>query len=215
VSVSIIDNDANVAPVLAAIPPQIVKKGSPLTFTAHATDDGLPTNTLSYSLIGAPAGASIDSSSGSFTWTPAGDQGPGIFNFTVQVSDGNLADDQTVSVTVENSLPSHEIDTDRDGLSDLFEYAFGTHPSLPNANPFRVTRANAGTVTLEFPWNWQANELNWQIRHGHDLSNITSWPIVAPGATTITRDGNVDRVTVAPTMEHPDRGFYILEVLEN
>lgn len=214
-SVSFTVHEVNTAPALAAITTKTVIQENPLTFTASATDADLPANTLTYSLLGAPVGASIDSTSGVFIWTPTGDQGPGGFNFTVRVSDGNLADDQTVSVTVENSLPSHEIDTDRDGLSDLLEYAFVTSPAIPNANPFRVTGANAGTVTLEFPWNWQANELNWQIRHGQDLSNIASWPIVAPGATTTTRDGNIDRITVTPARDHPDRGFYILEIHGN
>ena len=79
VTAAVIDNDANSAPVLAAIPPQTVNEGALLTFTASATDDGLPANTLTYSLIGAPVGASINPGTGVFTWTPAENQGPGQF----------------------------------------------------------------------------------------------------------------------------------------
>ena len=71
-----------------------------LTFTASATDADLPANTLTYSLVGAPAGASIAPSTGVFTWTPTETQGPATFNFTVRVSDGNLTHDQPVTVTV-------------------------------------------------------------------------------------------------------------------
>ena len=205
----------NTAPVLAAIPPQTVNEGGPLTFTASATDADLPANTLTYSLIGEPVGASIHGSTGIFTWTPTEAQGPGSFNFSVRVSDGTLTHDQPVSVTVESPLPSSGVDSDGDGLSDLLEYAFVTDPGIPNGNPFRVIGANTGTVTLEFPWNWQATGLSWQIRHGHDLSNTAAWPMVAPGTTTTVREGNIDRITVAPAMAHPDRGFYVLEVMGN
>ncbi len=205
----------NAAPVLAAIPPQTVNEGNLLTFTASATDDSLPSSILAYSLIGAPFGASINSATGVFTWTPTGVQGPGGFNFTVRASDGSLTHDQPVSVTVENPLPSSEVDTDGDGLSDLLEYAFVTDPGISNGNPFRVIGANAGAFTLEFPWNWQATGISWRIRHGQDLSNIAAWPVVDPGPTTTTREGEIDRITVAPPMTYPDRGFYVLEVIGN
>lgn len=215
VSVIVTDNDANVAPVLAAIPSQTVNEGSLLTFTGSATDGDVPADTLIYSLIGAPSGASIHSDTGVFTWTPTEGQGPGSFNFTVRVSDGILTDEQVVIVTVQNVLPSPVIDQDGDGLSDLLEYAFATDPGTPNGSPFRVTAANAGTVSLEFPWNWQAVGLTWQIRHGNDLSNRAGWSVVSPGATTITREGNIDRITISPAMDYPGRGFYVLEVIGN
>jgi hypothetical protein len=49
---------------------------APYTFTATATDPDLPAQTLTFSLVGAPAGAAIDSSSGVFSWTPTEAQGP-------------------------------------------------------------------------------------------------------------------------------------------
>jgi hypothetical protein len=205
----------NTAPVLAAITPQTVNEGVLLTFTASAADADLPANPLTYSLIGAPTGAVINSSSGVFTWTPTEAQGPSTFTFTTRVSDGNLSHDRSVSVTVASPPPSPEVDTDGDGLSDLLEYAFLTDSKVPNANPFRVIGANAGTVTLEFPWNWQAAGLSWRIRHGHDLANMTAWPVVAPGVTTTVRQGAVDRITVAPAMAYSDRGFYVMEIIRN
>lgn len=205
----------NTAPVLATIPPQTVDSGALLTFTASATDDNLPSNTLSYSLIGAPVGASINSDTGVFIWTPTEAQAPGAFNFTVRVSDGSLTNDQLLSVTVTTPLPSSTVDADGDGLSDLLEYAFLTDPAIPNDNPFRVTNSNDGTITLGFSWNWQVTRISWQLRHGQDLSNIAAWPVVSPGSTTITREGDIDRITVVPAMAYPDHGFYILEVIGN
>jgi hypothetical protein len=215
VTATVIDNDVNSAPVLAAIPPQSVNQGSLLTLTAIAMDTDIPADDLTYSLIGAPVGASINPDTGVFTWTPTEAQGPGNFNFTVRVSDGNLTHDQPLSVSVQSQLPSATIDADGDGLSDLLEYAFVTQPGIPNSNPFRVLAANTGSLTLEFPWNWQAVGLSWRIRHGQDLSNIAAWPVVAPGTTATTREGDIDRITVAPAMAFPDRGFYVLEVIGN
>jgi hypothetical protein len=54
--------------------------------------------TLTYSLSGHPAGSSIDSTSGDFSWTPTEAQGPGDYTFDVVVSDGELSD--TLSVTI-------------------------------------------------------------------------------------------------------------------
>jgi hypothetical protein len=204
-----------VAPMLAPIPPQTVNEGEFLTFTASATDANLPANPLTYSLVNAPSGAAIDGSTGVFTWTPTEAHGPGSFSFTVRVSDGSLTHEQPVSVTVESPLPSAVLDTDGDGLTDLLEYAFVTDPGIPNGNPFRAVGRNGGSLTLEFPWNWNATGLNWQLRHGNDLSNIATWPVVDPGPTTTTREGNIDRITVSPAMAYPDRGFFVLEVFGN
>lgn len=213
--VSVTVQEVNTAPVLAAIPPQTVIEEMELTFTASASDEDLPANNLTYSLIGEPVGASINASTGVFSWTPSEVQGPGSFNFTVRASDGALTHEQPLSITVESPLPSPELDGDGDGLSDLLEYAFVTDPEIPNGNPFKVVATNAGTITLGFPWNWQAAGLSWQIRHGNDLSDVVNWPVVAPGTTTIVREGNLDRITVSPAMAHPSRGFYVLEVNGN
>jgi len=57
-----------------------------MTFTAVATDSD-PGDILTYSLVGAPAGAAIDPSTGVFTWTPSEEQGLGDYTFTVKVCD--------------------------------------------------------------------------------------------------------------------------------
>ena len=48
-----------------------------LTFTATATDNDLPANTLTFTLVGEPTGAVDRPVSGVFTWTPTEAQGPG------------------------------------------------------------------------------------------------------------------------------------------
>ncbi len=88
----------NQAPVLDSIGNQSVTLGNTLSVTASASDpDG---NTLKFSLVNAPTGASIDATSGELTWTP---DTAGTFNLTVKVTDDGvppLSDEETISITV-------------------------------------------------------------------------------------------------------------------
>ena len=61
----------NFAPILSPIADVVLVPGLALEFIASATDADLPWQTLSYSLIDAPSGASIESSTGQFSWTPS------------------------------------------------------------------------------------------------------------------------------------------------
>ncbi len=116
-TITITVGEVNAAPELAAIGTQNINEGSELTFTASATDpdldsEGAALNTLTFSLDeGAPTGASIDPTSGVFTWTPSEDQGPGTYTVTVRVTDDGtpaLDDFETITITVGevNAAPS-------------------------------------------------------------------------------------------------------------
>src|SRR6185369_12387583 len=70
------------------------------TFTASGSDADVPVQTLTYSLSGAPAGATINSSTGVFNWTPSEAQGGSVYTFSVIVSDGSLSDTKTIHITV-------------------------------------------------------------------------------------------------------------------
>src|SRR5262249_30620001 len=90
-SFTVVVNEVNTAPVLATTANQQINEGSTLTLTASASDADLPANTLTYSLDpGAPAGASINASSGLFTWTPNEAQGPSTNLITVRVTDSGV-----------------------------------------------------------------------------------------------------------------------------
>jgi hypothetical protein len=81
-------NEINTAPILPAQPDQVLMIPAVLTVTNTATDTDLPTNSLSYQLIAAPAGAAIDLS-GIISWTPAPAQAPSTNLFTTVVTDSN------------------------------------------------------------------------------------------------------------------------------
>ena len=99
-TVSITVNSVNDNPVLSGVSNKTVGELSNLSFTVSSTDvDG---GTPSYSLSSAPAGASIGSSNGVFSWTPTEAQGPGSYTFSVVVSAGNGGSDtDPITVTVE------------------------------------------------------------------------------------------------------------------
>jgi len=91
-------------PVLGAIGNRAIDQGMELTFSTTASDDDLPANGLAFSLdTGAPTGATIDSTTGVFNWTPTEGDGSGTFNVTVRVTDNgtpSLADFETITITV-------------------------------------------------------------------------------------------------------------------
>ena len=104
-TITITVNNVNTIPVLANISNKNVDGNSNLTFTLSASDkDG---DTPVYSVIGLPSGASLDSSTGVFSWTPTNSQ-EGRYDVTFNVSDGNgRTDSKAITITVNNvnSLP--------------------------------------------------------------------------------------------------------------
>jgi len=136
----------NRPPVLAPIPSQSIAAGQTLTFTASATDPDAG-QMVSYSLVGAPSGASIDSVTGVFSWTPTLAQ-VGTFSLAVKATDDGAPPASTsrpVAVTV--SAPP----------SDLIEIsvATGSIAVLPGGT-LSVTDsvsnqgANAGSFVVGF-----------------------------------------------------------------
>ncbi|HYE13182.1 MAG TPA: DNA/RNA non-specific endonuclease, partial [Pyrinomonadaceae bacterium] len=100
---SITVNEVNQAPVLSAIADQTVIVGGTLVFAASATDGDAPAQALTYSLVGAPAGASINSSTGVVTWAPTLAQAGQVHTFGVRVTDDGspaLSDEKAVRVGV-------------------------------------------------------------------------------------------------------------------
>jgi hypothetical protein len=79
----------NTAPVLAPLTNQTVFANTLLTFTATATDIDQPSQSLSFSLAGAPSGA-VMATNGVFTWTPTPSQAPSTNTMAVIVRDSGV-----------------------------------------------------------------------------------------------------------------------------
>ena len=93
----------NQPPVLAAIPNQTIFAGQTLLITNLASDPNVPPLPLTFSLLNPPAGASINTNSGVFTWRPAIAQSPSMQTVSVVVSDNEtppLSATQSFNVTV-------------------------------------------------------------------------------------------------------------------
>ncbi len=89
----------NTPPVLDTIGARVSKTGMPLIFTAKAKDIDAG-QILTYALVGAPAGMTIDPRTGIVKWTPAI---AGVFRFNVKVSDNGLpvlSDQEPAMITV-------------------------------------------------------------------------------------------------------------------
>ena len=90
----------NDPPLLANIGPRALNEGEQLRFIAGATDpDG---ELVTFTLLNAPTGATIDANTGLFTWIPDSTQGSLLpYNVTVQATDaGGLNDFEVVPITV-------------------------------------------------------------------------------------------------------------------
>jgi hypothetical protein len=82
--------EVNVAPILAVLADRTVTETTPLAFTAVAQDADLPLQALTFALDTPPAGASINPTTGAFTWTPTEAQGPGRYTIVVRVTDSGV-----------------------------------------------------------------------------------------------------------------------------
>ena len=93
--------------MLAAIGNQTATVGQTLTFTASATDPDAG-QTRTFTLVTPPAGASINTTTGAFSWTPSA---AGSFTVTVRVTDNGspvLFDEEVITVTVSATPPANQ-----------------------------------------------------------------------------------------------------------
>ena len=78
---------ANNPPAIASVPDQSVRLGQTLKLTVFASDPDGVANRLVFSLDQAPAGASLNSQTGEFSWTPVSAKDLGDSVVSIRVSD--------------------------------------------------------------------------------------------------------------------------------
>jgi hypothetical protein len=101
-------SEVNAAPVVDALSPQSGNPGQTISFTATATDADFPTNTLSFSLVNPPAGASIVPGSGLFSWRLPATLADTTNLLAIRVTDDdapNLSGTNTFTITISPIAP--------------------------------------------------------------------------------------------------------------
>ncbi|AKB85208.1 lectin like domain-containing protein [Methanococcoides methylutens] len=202
-TITVTVNEINVAPVLDVIGDQTVEKLAELTFTATATDADIPVQTLEFSLAGTvPQGAAI-TPAGVFTWTPAEEQGPDSYNFDVVVSDGELTDSETITITVNEVNVAPVLDTIGDKtVNELTELTFTATATDSDIPVQELTFSLAGDVpqgaeiTPAGVFTWTPTEMQGPASYNFDV-------VVFDGALTDneTITITVDEVNVAPVLD--------------
>src|SRR5204863_433558 len=214
-TLTIIDNTqlvVNTEPVLTVPLDQTIAELGTLTVTNTASDADLPANTLTFSLVSAPAGVTLDPSSGVLTWTPTEAQGPSTNLITVRVSDNGAPQSSdtrsfTVVVTEANSAPVLTVPSDQtiSELGTLTVTNTASDADLPaNTLTFSLVSAPAG-VNL----NPSSGVLTWTPTEAQGPStNLITVRVTDNGAppssdtrsfTVVVIEANSPPVLIVPT----------------
>ena len=121
--------------------------GTPVTFTATATDADVPANTLTFSLdAGAPSGSTINGSTGAFSWTPTAS---GTFPVTVRVTDNGspaLNDFEAINIVVgSNNQPPVVANPGNKTTNELTALTFTATATDPNSGNVQTWSLVLGT----------------------------------------------------------------------
>ncbi|MCL4179350.1 MAG: putative Ig domain-containing protein [Verrucomicrobia bacterium] len=96
--------EINATPVIAHAGDWLVTELDELNFNVHAVDPyDIPPNSVTLSALDLPVGATFDSATGRFAWTPLDSQGPGVYQVTFAATDDGippLSAHEAVTLTV-------------------------------------------------------------------------------------------------------------------
>jgi hypothetical protein len=99
---------ANTPPVLDPISNRTVVAGSNVNFTCSVTDTDTPPQSVTFALLGGPAGAALGTNSGAFSWRPAIAQSDTAHPMSIVATDNGsppLSATQSFSITVLRPAP--------------------------------------------------------------------------------------------------------------
>ncbi|MCX6879830.1 MAG: putative Ig domain-containing protein [Verrucomicrobia bacterium] len=207
VPVMVTVNELNLPPTLPAISDREVNEQVALSFRVLATDDDLAPNPLTFSLeAGAPAGATINPSTGVFLWTPTEGQGPGQYPITVKVTDSSPTAVNATSLFATRTFTVRVTEVNRAPVLGVIA------PLMPVAGGTQVS-FTATAADPDVPVNTLAYALASGAPPGatiHPLTGVFTWttPVVSMTETfsvtvIVTDNGSPvrdDRKTVAVTV---------------
>src|SRR5205823_5268010 len=201
----------NLAPVLTVPADQTMTEQTTLSVSASAIDADMPANTLTFALVSAPTGMTINPASGAISWTPTEAQGPSTNAVSVSVTDNGVP---ALSVTNTFTVTVNEIGRApcRAGPGDqaineqttMSVSASATDADLPaNSLTFALVSSPAG-MTI----NPASGAISWTSTEAQGPStNIVSVSVTDNGvpalSVTNTFTVTVNEVNLAPVLTVP------------
>jgi hypothetical protein len=152
---TIVVDDVNNVPSITQVGPQTIEYNGVLIVDTDAADGDSPAQTLSFALLEAPAGATIETVSGIVKWTPNASQAGRNHLFTVTVTDNGgsqLSSSMSFSVTV-LPLPDHAPVFTRVPVVLWLKgktYSLSVVASDPDGDPISLTANTSATVGAVF-----------------------------------------------------------------
>ncbi len=130
--------NTNQPPTVVPLPEQRAREGTQLQFTIAAADvDG---DALQLSATGLPAGATFDTTTRQFRWTPGFEQA-GNYQVKVRASDGTLFDEITIPIRVDNVNRTPTLDVSHHRAQVGKTLTFAVVGSDPDANTVLTYKA--------------------------------------------------------------------------
>jgi hypothetical protein len=210
-------------PAFTTSPPTAAIEDALYSYDANAVDPD-PGTTLTFSLVTAPAGMTVNAASGLVTWTPAADQVTDTA-VTLRVSDGGLFAEQSFTIAVAalvvpplvisaSALPIGETGTAYAGASlgasgGTPPYSFDLDPSsealhqglsISSAGALSGTPAESGTRTITFRATDSASAVTTRalaltVDPAYGIAPETLEPIPVSGVASIVAHGGLGPYT--------------------
>ncbi len=213
-----VDVTTGTPPTINSIPAKTINDGQTLSFTASGS---APNNDpVAWSLVGAPVGATINSTSGVFSWAVPANETGGASNFTVVITDTvtQLTADQVVDVTVYappkfNTIAPQDVEP---GTTLSFSAAASesdagalSYSILSGGQPGMSINSSSGLFTWIVSTSQSLGSFSPTIQATDSLSNLTSTvvvainvtqaPVIAPVAAQTVDVGSALTFTVSAT----------------
>ncbi|HWQ90376.1 MAG TPA: hypothetical protein VN673_01805, partial [Clostridia bacterium] len=216
----VVVTETNAPPVLPVQETVTIFELRGLIVTNRAADPDVPTNNLTYALISAPTGASIDTE-GLITWTPGEAQGPGTNILTTVVSDNGepvlkATNSFTVIVLESNSPPVLPIQADVT-LTEWSDFAItngATDADVPTNSLAYALLAGPAEATID-----SAGVIRWSPKFEDTMSTNVFTTVVtdngvpslsATNSFTLTMSAVVERPVLAMPVVVPELGSVVL-----
>ena len=167
----------NIVPVLAAIGNKSVNELALLTFTTSATDGDVG-DTLTYGASNLPTGATFNTTTRVFSWTPTYAQAGTYNTVTFNVTDGTDSDSEVITITVNNVT-----------VAPILAPIGNKSVTVNNTLTFTISAVDpdGGTITYSISGNPAGSTLN-------NTTGAFSWlPLVSgsyPGVTLTATDND-------------------------